>query len=243
MSWLQRSWHQATLAFPKYPRRRWLSPVFYGHYRTVLPLLRTYAHGALLDLGAGTAPFKDLAEPQATCYHTLDRREGLAALTFRADIMDLAWIDPESYDTVLCLEVLEHLPNPQATLLQVHRILRPAGAVILSVPHLSRLHDEPDDYFRFTRHGLSVLLAKAGFQVMSCQETGGLATFLGHQVSGAIVSAVWPLPLAREIALFLNGALVVLPSRFLDRLFSLQRAFASGYALAAQKDGRKPGEP
>src|SRR5438105_10603209 len=42
---------------------------------------------------------------------------------------------PGSYDFVLCLEVLEHVPNAFGTLWEVDRVLKPGGVLIVSVPH------------------------------------------------------------------------------------------------------------
>ncbi len=40
-----------------------------------------------------------------------------------------------SFDFAFCIEVLEHVPNPWGTLGEIHRVLRPGGILILSVPN------------------------------------------------------------------------------------------------------------
>jgi SAM-dependent methyltransferase len=43
-------------------------------------------------------------------------------------------------DAVVLLDILEHLPDPRAALAEAHRVLRPGGVVILSVPNRGALH-------------------------------------------------------------------------------------------------------
>ena len=144
------------------------------------------------------------------------------------------------YDTILCCEVLEHLPRPELALAELYRLLRPGGHLILSVPFLCRLHEEPHDYFRFTEHGLAELLSRQGFVVNAIVPTGGLFSFLGHQVSSVLMASVWRVPLLREVTMVLNAGLVVAPSRALDRLSGVVRSLPVGYVVVAAKtDGEE----
>jgi len=72
-----------------------------------------------------------------------------------------------SFDCVICLEVLEHVADPFAAAQELQRILRPGGALVLTVPFLngyhghpkstSATHDDFPDYWRFTHQGLEKL--------------------------------------------------------------------------------------
>jgi SAM-dependent methyltransferase len=84
------------------------------------------------------------------------------------------------FDTVLLLDVLEHVPDPAKVLSEIYRVLRPGGTLILSVPHLSRLHEEPYDFYRFTKYGLTHLLEVAAFRQIVVNQCGGIFSFLGH---------------------------------------------------------------
>jgi SAM-dependent methyltransferase len=44
---------------------------------------------------------------------------------------------PASFDTVLCLEVLEHLMQPQAAVAEILRVLKPGGLLLVSVPNVA----------------------------------------------------------------------------------------------------------
>ena len=60
--------------------------------------------------------------------------------------------------SVICTEVLEHVPDPFAAVREMSRILRPGGLVFLSAPMHHTLHAYPADYWRFTPQGFQVLL-------------------------------------------------------------------------------------
>jgi SAM-dependent methyltransferase len=72
-----------------------------------------------------------------------------------------------SFDCVICLEVLEHVADPFAAARELKRVLRPGGALFLTVPFLtgyhgtkssrSGAHDDFPDYWRFTHQGLQKL--------------------------------------------------------------------------------------
>ena len=74
-----------------------------------------------------------------------------------------------SFDCVICLEVLEHVADPFAAARELQRILRPGGALFLTVPFLtgyhgvqdskSGSHDDFPDYWRYTHQGLQKLFA------------------------------------------------------------------------------------
>ena len=74
-----------------------------------------------------------------------------------ADVCRIPFLD-NGFDIVLLMEVLEHVHNPPQALTEIYRVMRPGGLLIFSVPFVFPLHDRPVDYFRFTRHGLELLL-------------------------------------------------------------------------------------
>lgn len=79
-----------------------------------------------------------------------------------ADVCDLSMMADGSVDGVFMLEVLEHVKTPQKALDEIHRILKPGGALFLSTPFIFPLHDEPHDFYRYTKYGLAHLLSAFG---------------------------------------------------------------------------------
>ncbi len=219
------------------PDRWYFSPAAFSQYQVTLDLIRRYARGRLIDLGCGDMPFRGLVQDRLEAYDSLDVAPRSAEVTYQGDIQDMRMIAAEAYDTALCIEVLEHVPDPFQAAREIWRILTPGGHAIVSVPHLSRLHDEPHDYYRFTRHGLRRVLEQAGFQVIDLRQRGGLFSFLGHQVSTVLLTAGWGVPVVRSILWWCNRWLVIGLSVWLDGLAEAGGLFPMGYSVAAVKPG------
>ncbi len=66
----------------------------------------------------------------------------------------------DQFDIVFIFEVLEHIPTPQKAIDEIHRVLKKSGKIFLSTPFILEIHGAPDDYYRFTPHGLKYLLKK-----------------------------------------------------------------------------------
>lgn len=215
--------------------RRFFSPAFLAQHRAVEPALRLHARGRVIDLGCGDAPFRGLMPPAVTEYDTLDFTPRSANITYVADVQDMRIVPSGTYDTALCFETLEHIPNPAAAVREIYRVLAPGGTAIVTVPHLSRLHDEPHDYYRFTVYGLRYLFSHAGFTDLEIEAKGGLFAFLGHQLSTIFMTLLWAVRGLRGIAWTVNKWLITLPMTFADRLLHGTATTPLGYIVIAHK--------
>lgn len=78
------------------------------------------------------------------------------------DICAPSRLQPGRYDGIVCMSVLEHVYDPFAAIVQIHRLLKPGGMLLLHLPFLFRYHAPPDlaftDGYRFSRDGLAWLL-------------------------------------------------------------------------------------
>ena len=88
-------------------------------------------------------------------------------------------------DAVFCTETLEHLTDPQDFLKEVARVLKPGGRLFMTAPLTFREHQEPHDYFRYTRHGVRLLLDRAGLSPVSIEPEGGYFAMLADKVQAA----------------------------------------------------------
>jgi SAM-dependent methyltransferase len=78
-----------------------------------------------------------------------------------------------TFDSVLCTQVLEHVPEPITVLREIARVLRPGGVALVTVPLNSGVHMAPNDFLRFTEFALRHLAAGAGLEVTLLEERGG----------------------------------------------------------------------
>lgn len=217
------------------PARMYATPALLALHAALLPRLRAHVRGRVLDAGGGTMPFRRTVASLAREVHGLDIERKVPDIDFVADVQEMGILADASYDTVLATEVLEHVPHPERALAEIHRVLKPGGTLLLTVPFLARLHDEPYDFFRYTRHGLRVLLEAAGLRVIEIEPTGGLLCFLGHQVSSVLLLPTWRVPILKWIVFGLNAVLCTLPCRLLDHWFGGRATFPLGYVAVASK--------
>jgi SAM-dependent methyltransferase len=104
-----------------------------------------------------------------------------------------------SFDTVMLLDVLEHVAEPEAALREAARVLAPGGRLLLTIPFAYPLHDLPHDYQRFTGPGLERRLRAAGLVPELVQEAGGgaraaalgLALSIAQGAVDAIAARSW----------------------------------------------------
>ena len=75
-------------------------------------------------------------------------------------------------DVVMAVEVLEHMPDPQALLAEASRVLRPGGRLVLTVPFMFGVHDFRD-YHRFTPLGFEQLAHQHQLVVTETRLRGG----------------------------------------------------------------------
>ncbi len=130
------------------------------HRRSVYSLARQYQHlvrGRALHIGGGH-DFWLLQTAQQPVSLDMARYEGIDVL---GDALELPFSD-NSFDAVVALEVLEHVKSPSGMIGEIHRVLKPGGAVILSTPFVWKVHRTPKDYWRFTSDSLNMLFEGFG---------------------------------------------------------------------------------
>ena len=112
--------------------------------------------GVVLDVGSGYSPYEKYIPK--TKYLRLDIEP-----KYKPDICcDLNEVGLKSghFDTIIAIEVLEHICEPQRAINEIYRILRPNGICILSTRFIHAYHPEPRDYYRFSRDSLKYLFRK-----------------------------------------------------------------------------------
>lgn len=140
--------------------------------------------GEVIDVGCGKQPYRAyLAHATRIVACDFDGNRGRVDFTCPAHAIP---VEAESFDAVLCTEVLEHVPDPLAVWREFYRILRPGGQVLLATPSYWPPHELPYDFYRYPEHGLRYLAATAGFEVKEVWPRGGRWAFLGQVIQHVI---------------------------------------------------------
>lgn len=135
-----------------------------------------YVKGRVVDLGCGTAPYKEDILNIAGEYIGVDWENTLGDrcnIDVFCDLCQQLPFPENHADTVVSFQVIEHLPEPEFFLSECRRVLRPGGYLIITVPFMWHVRDAPYDYFRYTRHGLEYLLKKNRFEIVEITESTG----------------------------------------------------------------------
>lgn len=141
-----------------------------------LEVLKLHASGHFADFGCGTAPFYGAYRPLVDTVSWIDWPSSphmTRHLDVVADLNLPLDIASDSFDTVFASSVLEHIWKHDIFLDEVGRVLRPDGKIILVVPFMYWLHEEPHDFFRWTRHALARACDERGFEIIKLEPYGG----------------------------------------------------------------------
>ncbi len=142
--------------------------------RGVADVTRGLSGRRVLDVGCGVQPYRHLLAGFALYvgFDSPSRPDSAGKADAFGDATALPFTNGCA-DAVLCTEVMEHVPEPDTMLSEIHRVLRAGGSLVVSVPFTWQLHDEPHDYWRFTEFGLRVILERNGFEVVALRSTNG----------------------------------------------------------------------
>jgi len=184
--------------------------------------------GKVIDVGSGPRPY----------YHNFFERRGVVdfvsmdpklgdKINFEKD--KLPW-KTDSIDTVLCMNVLEHIYNHNHLMQEMTRILKPDGSFVMFVPFFVVYHPDPGfslDCFRYARDGLEKIAGDAGLRKVRIEEVG-MAMFV---VSANLILQSLPRflrPILFLPAYVLDAFLVKIKPKY-------RKQFPLGYMLYATK--------
>lgn len=213
-----------------------ISPLTLSAELALTPIMARYIHGTVLDAGAGAQNDRERLLQYAIRYLSLDVEARGVPPDYLDDIQTMDSIPEASVDTVFCSSVLEHVPNPWMAVSAMYRVLKPGGTALIIVPHLSALHEEPHDYYRFTQHGMRVSLERAGFRVVHLQHAGGLFALASHPFCLLALSLAWGVPKLGRPATRLSASYITRPLTWLDTKIGM----SSRYPATILAVGKKP---
>src|SRR3989344_2048248 len=128
-----------------------------------------YIRGRVLDVGVGElARYKHLCNFDEYVGMDIEARKGVVS----GQIEKIPFPD-SSFDSIVCTQVLGDVYDLHTAFRELYRVLRPGGVVLITESLFDPLHDEPNDYWRFTKHSLGRLALDSNFKIEALEPRGG----------------------------------------------------------------------
>ena len=143
---------------------------------------KQHLNGRLIDIGCGTKPYKNLLSPYITEHVGIDREAPFHDKS-NIDLFGTAYEIPaenEAFNCAICTAVLEHLEEPELAIRECYRVLRPGSSAIYSIPFIWHVHEEPRDFYRYSKYGIKYLFEKAGFEIVEIVALSGFWVTFGQ---------------------------------------------------------------
>jgi ubiquinone/menaquinone biosynthesis C-methylase UbiE len=148
----------------------------------------------ILDAGAGQLQYKKFCSHLYYVSQDFGKYEGKgdqvglqtttwdqSRLDIVCDIVNIPEPD-ESFDAIMCIEVLEHLPNPIAALKELTRLLKPGGQLIVTAPFCSLTHFSPFFYQTgYSENFYRYWYEKFGLRIIDIQKNGNFFEYLAQE--------------------------------------------------------------
>lgn len=211
------------------------------HYliRDLKYAISKYSQGKILDVGCGNKPYESLFNATSESYVGCDV---IQSSDNKVDVLCPATninLPDESFETVFSTQVMEHVENSDLMMKECNRVLKQNGFFILSVPMCWELHEEPYDFFRFTRYGLEKLCERNNFEILEIMPNGGKwaaivqmninMIYSSFKKSNILIKANKFLFINLHFTELLNRIAVRMDNRFYDPLLTLN------YVVVARK--------
>jgi Methylase involved in ubiquinone/menaquinone biosynthesis len=154
----------------------------------------SYMTGRLLDFGCGSKPYRALF--QVSEYIGTDIE--VSGHDHQNEQIDVYYdgktlpFDDASFDSVFSSEVFEHIFNLPEILDELHRVIKPGGHMLITLPFVWDEHEIPYDFARYTSFGIRHILTEKGFVVLEQQKTTNYITTLCQMWCAYIYQHVFP---------------------------------------------------
>lgn len=147
--------------------------------KQLFKILRKYCGKDILDVGGGAfypkikdrLTFSNWTSLESSEKYAYKTNDGKYHLVF-GDGCDMKFKN-ESFDTILCIQVLEHVYEPNKMFSEIARVLKPDGHAIFMVPQTANTHLVPDHYYNFTKYWIRKSAKLNNLKVVEMIPMGG----------------------------------------------------------------------
>ena len=199
--------------------------------------IKLYVSGKLLDLGCGNIPLYIAYKNYITENICVDWQDSLHKnhhIDFYCDLTQRLPFEDAEFDTVILSDVLEHIPNPENIVYEIHRVLKKNGKLFLNVPFYYWIHEEPYDFYRYTEFALKHLLEHAGLKIIKLEIIGGVIEVITDIISKNITR----IPIIGDLpAIFLQWSTLHFSKRSIGKYIKGRTSlkFPYGYFIISEK--------
>ena len=156
--------------------------IYQIHDRELERCASSYLRGRMIDIGCGTKPYKRLLAPFVSDHIGVDHQNTLHEKS-NIDLFGTAYeipVDDSSFDSAICTAVLEHLEEPEKAIRECSRVLKSGGLAIYSIPFIWHIHEQPRDFYRFSKYAIQYLFEKCGFEIVELKALSGFWVTFGQ---------------------------------------------------------------
>jgi SAM-dependent methyltransferase len=156
------------------------------YYRWMLETFAPYLHGHGVEIGAGQGTMSrllvdrlerlHLVEPSSNLFAVLRERFSTDPRVTLQSVSAECYLEevlPQTLDTVVMVNVLEHIEDDRSALIGIERSLRPGGYLLIFVPALRMLYSKFDrlvgHHRRYHLGELNALVSGASFEIVHCR--------------------------------------------------------------------------
>jgi ubiquinone/menaquinone biosynthesis C-methylase UbiE len=149
----------------------------------------------ILDAGAGELKFKkycthlEYVSQDFAQYDGEGDSSGLQTQTWDNSKLDIVSditaipVDDDSFDAVMCNEVIEHVPDPVKALKELNRVLRPGGYLVVTAPFASLTHFAPYHFSTgFNRYFYKEHLEALGYEILDLHANGNYFEYMAQEL-------------------------------------------------------------
>jgi SAM-dependent methyltransferase len=91
-----------------------------------------------------------------------------------------------TFDVVICSELLEHVHEPIESLIEIYRVLKPDGVLLATIPFIYPHHPDPNDYLRYTEQFLQLQMEMIGYTQIAIETQGGFWSVFADMVRAIV---------------------------------------------------------
>lgn len=130
-------------------------------------------NGKMLDFGCGNKPYRHLFTVEQ--YIGIDIEN--EAHSHEGEPVDVIYdgktipFENNFFDCAFASEVFEHVFNLDEVLVEIRRVIRKDGVLLITIPFVWYQHEKPNDFARYTEFGIRHILSKNGFEVLKHEKT------------------------------------------------------------------------